>query len=252
MRALTAFEELRIWESGNRQTLATRSLMLLAAALPNSPPGDLARLPIGRRDALLLSLRELMFGSRIDGIAACPKCDERLDLMFDVAEIRAANDSGISEAASQHVLKLNGFEVIFRPPDSTDLEAIAGCPDADSGRDKLLERCAIQVAREDPGSDEPVSLGELPATVVTALVEKMGDVDPQANVKLNLACPACQYTWEAVFDIASFFWGEITDWAKRMLRQVHILASSYGWSEKDILEMSAERRSHYVQMIEGM
>jgi uncharacterized protein (UPF0212 family) len=251
MRALTASEELRIWEIGNRQTLAARSLMLLAAALPNSPAGDLARLPIGRRDTLLLSLRELMFGSRIDGIAACPKCEERLDLMFDVAEIRAETDSDISEIASQHVLKLNGFEVTFRPPDSTDLEAIAGCPDADSGREKLLERCALQVVREGLGSEEALSVEELPATVVTALVKKLDDVDPQANVKLSLVCPACQHTWEAVFDIASFFWGEITDWAKRMLRQVHVLASSYGWSERDILEMSAERRTHYVQMIEG-
>ena len=225
--------------------------MLLAEALPNSQPGELARLPIGRRDSLLLTLRELMFGSRIDGIAACPKCDERLDLMFDVAEIRAANDPDESEVASQHVLKLNGFEVIFRPLDSTDLEAIAGCPDADAGREKLLERCAIQVALDNPGSNELLSVGELPPTVVTALVKRMDHVDPQANVKLNLVCPACQHTWEAVFDIASFFWGEITDWAKRILRQVHVLASSYGWSEKDILEMSAERRSHYVQMIEG-
>ena len=252
MRALTASEELRIWETGNRQTLAARSLMLLAAALPNSPPGDLARLPIGRRDALLLTLRELTFGSRIDGIAVCPQCDERLDLMFDVAEIRVSNDCEISEVIPQHLLKLNGFEVVFRPPDSTDLEAIADSPDADAGREKLLERCAIQVARGNPRSNELLSVGELPATVVTALVEKMDDVDPQANVKLSLVCPACQHTWEAVFDIASFFWGEITDWAKRMLRQVHVLASSYGWSEKDILEMSAERRSHYVQMIEGM
>jgi uncharacterized protein (UPF0212 family) len=252
MRALTASEELRIWESGNRETLAARSLMLLAAALPNSPPGDLARLPIGRRDGLLLTLRELMFGSRIEGLAACPQCDERLDLMFDVAEIRAANDPEESKSASHHFLKLNGFEVVFRAPDSTDLEAIAECPDADSGREKLLERCAIQVGRENSEADELLSVGELPATVVTALVERMDHVDPQANVKLSLVCPACQHTWEAVFDIASFFWGEITDWAKRMLRQVHVLASSYGWSEKDILEMSAERRSYYVHMIEGM
>src|SRR5215211_2332581 len=102
MRALTASEELRIWECGHRQTPAARSLLLLATALPNAQPEDLARLPIGRRDTLLLTLRELMFGSRIDGIAACPQCTESLDLMFDVAEIRAANDSEVSEVATHH------------------------------------------------------------------------------------------------------------------------------------------------------
>lgn len=251
MRPLTPSDELRIWEHGRRQTLASRSLMLLAAALPDSKSDDLARLPIGRRDALLLSLRESMFGSRIEGIAVCPECGESLDLMFSVAEIRAADHSETTDVATHHLLKLDGFEVVFRPPDSTDLEAIGECADADAGREKLLERCAIQVGRGDSQTAELLSVKELPQPVLTALVQKMDEVDPQANVKLSLECPACHHAWQAVFDIASFFWGEITDWAKRVLRQVHVIASSYGWSEEDILAMTAERRSYYVEMIES-
>lgn len=248
MRALTASEKLRIWERGRRQTLAARSLLLLAAALPTSSPGELARLSIGRRDALLLTLRELTFGPRIEGVAACPKCGESLDLIFDIAEIRLTNDSDTSIPGSEHLLRLNGYEVVFRPPDSTDLEAIVECHSADAGRDKLLERCAIEIRRDDSKKDAPPP-AQLPPKLVTALVEMMAQVDPQANVQLSLACPACQHDWSAAFDIASFFWGEITDWAKRILREVHILASAYGWSEADILAMSAERRSWYVEMI---
>lgn len=248
MRALTASEKLRIWERGRRQTLAARSLLLLAAALPRSQPDDLGRLPVGQRDALLLTLRELTFGPRIEGVASCPQCGECLDLIFDIAEIRSTNDSDPLLPRSEHLLSLNGYEVVFRPPDSTDLEAIAECKSADAGRDKLLERCAVEIRHEGSRADD-LPPGQLPPRVVTALVEKMARVDPQANVQLSLTCPACRHVWSAAFDIASFFWGEITDWAKRMLGEIHALASAYGWSEADILELSAERRSCYVEMI---
>jgi hypothetical protein len=51
------------------------------------------------------------------------------------------------------------------------------------------------------------------------------------------------------FDIASYFWDEINAWANRILREVHILASRYGWSERDILALSPWRRQFYLDMV---
>jgi hypothetical protein len=66
---------------------------------------------------------------------------------------------------------------------------------------------------------------------------------------MAMDCPACGHQWRALFDVAAFLWREIDAWAKRSLNEVHALASAYGWSQRDILSMSASRRRRYVSMI---
>jgi hypothetical protein len=249
MRALTASEKLRVWERGRRQTPVRRALLLLAAESPQMPLGEITRFSIGQRDARLLTLRELMFGSRIQGIAACPQCGERLELMFDVAEIRTSTGEMELTSGESHLLESGGYEIRFRPPDSNDVEAIGACQNVEAAREQLLARCTLEIKRGKKKAKE--SAAQLPSKVIAALVEKMAEADPQANVQLSLTCPACEHVWSAAFDIASFLWSEINDWAERILREIHVIASAYGWSESDILEMSAERRGFYIEMISG-
>jgi hypothetical protein len=92
---------------------------------------------------------------------------------------------------------------------------------------------------------------ELPDNVVDALAERMTAADPQAGVQLAVECPACGHSWEADFDIVSFFWSELNAWAQRTLYDVHTLARAYGWREGDILAMSAWRRQCYLEMAKG-
>lgn len=92
-------------------------------------------------------------------------------------------------------------------------------------------------------------VSQLPESVITALSQRMAGADPQADVHLALDCPDCGHQWRAAFDIVSFFWSEIGVWAKRVLREVHILASAYGWREDDILAMSPWRRQVYLEML---
>ncbi len=249
MRALSASEQLRIWERGRRQTSARRCLLLLAAASPELSPDELAQLSVGQRDTRLLTLREWMFGARIESVVACPKCSERLELMFDVADIRARSEAENSPPGATYLLQLDGYEVRFRPPNSTDLEAIGKCQTAAAARAQLLARCALEIKRATAKAKAKRRANQLPPKVADALVRKMAQVDPQANVQLSLTCPACRNAWAATFDIASFLWSEINNWAQRILREVHIIASAYGWREADILEMSAERRAFYLEMI---
>jgi hypothetical protein len=44
-------------------------------------------------------------------------------------------------------------------------------------------------------------------------------------------------------------WRELDEWAERTLHEIHVIASNYGWSESEILELSARRRQTYVEMI---
>jgi len=77
----------------------------------------------------------------------------------------------------------------------------------------------------------------------------MVESDPQSHIELALTCPACEQDWQVVFDIASYLWSEIQTWALRILHEVHILASAYGWREADILALSPLRRQLYLERV---
>ena len=74
MRALSASELLDLWERGASRSPIGRALEMLAAAAPEIDAPHLVS--IGRRDALLLALRERTFGSAIQAITSCGNCGE--------------------------------------------------------------------------------------------------------------------------------------------------------------------------------
>jgi hypothetical protein len=77
----------------------------------------------------------------------------------------------------------------------------------------------------------------------------MLEADPQAEIILRLTCPACGHQWELLFDIADFFWTEIAVQAQRLLREIDTLARAYGWTEREILSLPAQRRQSYLEML---
>jgi hypothetical protein len=252
MRALSAPELLRVWEWGLAQPAAQRALALLAAACPHSSHDALAKLCIGQRDARLLTLREWAFGPQLVSLASCPGCGERLELSFSVSDIRVADGSDPlpdREAECEPLsLSVGGYEVCFRLPNSLDLAAIEGSQDIAATRHLLLERCLVAAERD----GQAAVLDQLPAEVTEAVVARMDEADPQANVQLALSCSMCGHVWQATFDIVSFFWSEINAWAYRTLHQVHRLASAYGWREADILALSPWRRQFYLDLVNGV
>ena len=242
MRVPSAPELLAIWEEHAGAPWAERALTLLAAGC-DRPPGDLAGLSIGRRDALLMELRRAVFGERVLGTARCPDCDQLAELEFELGDVRVRE----SAAAEAVPMETDGYTLTARPPCSTDLLALADVEEAGELGRRLRERCLGDPRR----GGRPVSLTEVPPHVVAAACERIDALDPQADVVLLLECPACERAFDAVFDIAELLWQEVTIWARRLVGEVHLLASSYGWREADILDMSPRRRGAYVAMAGG-
>jgi len=242
MHALTPAELLEIWELGMRQANDQKALTLLSAALQEESWASLARQSIGRRNALLLAVREGLFGPQFIGEARCPACGERLELNFRTEDIRA---TPIPEAAEPLTLEVSDYQVVFRLPTSEDLALVRGYEDAEVVARLLLTRCLLSTRY----NGEETSVEELPSEIVAALENSMGKADPQANMQLSLTCPGCGHHWLARFDILSYVWKELDAWARRVLREVHYLASAYGWSETDILNMRPWRRQIYLDLI---
>ena len=215
-----------------------------AARLPGAgaPGGRLPRVAPGRpgrpehRPARrpLVALREGTFGSEFAGLADCPACGEKTELTFRAADLMPAPLA--ADPPAELALRVDGRELRFRLPTSADLMEIDGLEPL-AGRERLLARCL------------PAGRDHLPGEVIDAVLAKMAEADPLADIQLALTCPACGRTWQAGFDIVAFFWSEIQARVRGLLREVHSLASFYGWSEAEILALSPARRRLYLEMV---
>jgi hypothetical protein len=244
MHAFSATELLKVWERGLAQSPAQRALTLISAGWIERPPERIAKFSIAQRDMELLELREQIFGPQLSSIATCPACGQRLEFGIDGADLRAASEGNSDETFS---LTHAGYDVRYRLPNSFDLASLDPAADDEVNRRHLLARCVI--AAEQGGAEIPAA--GLPEGVVAIITESMAGADPDADVQLALSCPECDHAWQAPLDILSYFWSEIHAWAGRILREIHALASAYGWHEADVLALSANRRQAYLEMIES-
>jgi hypothetical protein len=241
MRALTPERLLDVWERGQGHGPTVRALALLSVAEPEAAWEDLGALPLGERDRRLLALREETLGRAIDGVARCPACNEPLDVALDARELR----SGAEPAPLPRRVSRDGVELRFRPVNSHDLLAAERCAGVEEARRLLAGRCLLEARR----GDLPVAEADLSEEDLQALASGLAEADPGAELLLELRCPACGHAWDELLDPASFFWAELDVQARRLLREVHALASAYGWREADVLALSPRRRRLYLEMV---
>jgi len=241
MRGLLAPDILRMWESEDDQLPIERALTLLAAGCPENSREQLAALSISRRDSWLLELHRRTFGDTLNAFSECPQCSGQLEICFAAAAIKAAGD----DRPNVQEMESRGVTLRFRLPNSVDLAEAISAGTIDRAKKVLLCRCVIEARR----GEAMVAPNELPPEVTEEINRLMAALDPGAEVLLNLQCPFCSHVWNALFDIAAFFWTEISAHARRLLREVDALARTYGWGEAEILGLSAIRRQAYLELI---
>ncbi len=247
MRDLNTIDMLSVWEQGLNQPLVQRALILLVAACPEMKPDALAALSIGQRDERLLRLRERLFGSKLVNTAACTECSERVEWENGIEDVRtpSLHDESDKSMENEFEFKMDNYHLQFRLPNSLDLAYVIRNENRTEAIKGLLKRCILKA--ECAGVDKAVE--QLPDHVIQSLSQRIKALDPQAEIRIHLLCPACSHSWEVQFDIASFLWTELNDWAERMLQTIHRLAVGYGWSEREILNLSPIRRQLYLGML---
>jgi hypothetical protein len=246
MLPLSPSQLVRVWERGAGQPAILRAITVLAEAEPEAglsqgeadrPEAEanagagrgcetLLDLPLGERDDRLLALRAATFGSRLEALARCPACGERVELRFSTADVSdAAGDSSSS----------GGADAAVRPLTTRDLVQVSGCTSVAEARRELAQRCT--------------GVAMLDAPQIEAAAQRLEEIDGAAMRLIESRCPACGACWTSEFDVAAFLWLEIEAAAVRLLADVHTLARAYGWREQDILAMSPQRRRVYLELV---
>jgi hypothetical protein len=236
-RALGPADLLGVWEEGRGQPLIARALAILARALPSVDRERLADLPVGTRDALLLRLREMSFGPVAECLATCPACQATIEFPVTVRDLIVDEPPRL-----ESVVDWQGARLRIRPATSRDQLSLAGLADPDRLAGALLQRCArLHETAGEAGTAVPLDAADF----VSA---EMARLDPGSDLRFALSCPTCHATWTDVFDAVSFLWREVEVEARRLLTDVHVLATAYGWSESEILNLSPARRRAYLQI----
>ncbi len=237
MRALSAAALLALCESGAHATPAERASALAGVAAPELHDDEIDALPVGARDALVLALREATLGSTYEGWAECPSCAQRLEFVF-VAP--AASVPRIDEFA---MFEAGTARTPCRLPTAGDVRAISRLTDEHIARREIARRCmGGDVAQRDGGPNEIDEIAQ-------ALAHEVAERDPLSDSEVTIRCDACGEHFSLPFDPATFFWHELVGLRHRILREVHALAYTYGWTERDILAMSPLRRTAYLELI---
>jgi len=228
-RASFALDDSRLFDTWDRAAALARpwrELSLLESA-SGIPLDELAHLTIGERDRLLLALRIGTFGNRLECETRCPSCDARLELAFDASSLmtplQRVDEGDLEITVDDSVIR-------FRLPDSHDVAAALAGDDLATRVATMTPECSTSVVR-------------------TRIAERIAELDPQADVSLDLGCGACGHRWQSMFDPAAFLFREVAAYVARLTTEVHLLARAYAWSEASILAMGATRRRRYLDLV---
>jgi hypothetical protein len=234
MKPLSNRDFLDLWEQGSSMHPLDRALLALGLAVPEAQHGMPADWPLGRRNRALVELRCACFGSRLKAWTACTRCAEKMEFELDGKVLApSANDADYGGGA----VVVNGQQ--FRLPTSRDVALVAQESDSEIAARRLAERCRIT------GDDSAAC----PVIDLEEVGRQMSLADPMAEILIALACPTCGSDNSTHLDIAGFLWTEIEARAKRLLLEVHTLASAYGWTEQTVLSLSEHRRAAYLQLV---
>jgi hypothetical protein len=237
MRPLTGELLLAAWEESAAAHELRRAVTMLATALPDCDQAQLSALPIAERNMLLLRLHELSFGPFLHVFGICPVCATRLEFAVPVAEIAARLET--QSPAGPVTWTEAGRQYRLRPVTTDDLIASLDVTDIAAAQELLLERCL-----EASPAHEPGQLSASPA-----VLRKFERVHAIAEISCVIECPGCSLREPLDLDIARYLWTEVRRTARRLLGEIHELASAYGWSEQAIAQMGASRREAYLEMV---
>ena len=235
MRSLSQADLLTLWEEGRWLHPLDQGVVALEAAFPEArrTPADW---PLGRRNRALAEFRCAMFGPALRGWTTCRSCPQQLEFSVDG---RALADA---PAPAEDWVAVG--ERSYRLPTSRDLAAVAGEAamrrrGARPTRASWLARCLTERRLRPAWSDREID----------AVGERLAEADPMAEILLRFDCPDCGAAYDEMLDLPSFLWAELEGSARGLLAEVDHLARAYGWSEAQILSLSAARRHVYLEMV---
>ena len=218
--------------SGNKNVIALLTQILTNCIESIGPIREInsdivRRLLICDRDYLLLKLRQITFGNKVDAQVQCPNesCRKPMHIDFDLKNIpvqRKDIGNGIfsvrlsplaSHRDSKNRVKNHNNDVKlrdieFRLPNVADQEEIAEelykeKKNESKALTRLLQRCLIRVGSASEIDENLVY--SLPMLARREIDQKMQEYSPKVDLRIRIQCPQCKMDFTSPFDLQNFF-----------------------------------------------
>lgn len=195
------------------------------------PPAFFEELVISERIDLLLLICQASFGDAHYVTVSCPQCAEKMDIDYTIEELRPVRRTVSS-------MKIGAQSFSIKEP--TGSQQRQWHLDRQDWQDDILRYC----------------LGDSAVDTLTAgdkadALEKLLNCQPGTSLELAVNCIGCRHQLWVAISIATIFSRSMADLIETVEEEVHLLASSYHWSEADILALPVLRRKRYVERVSG-
>ena len=205
-----ALRELRGRDELAVEGIDTRAALDLLDRLIGRTDLPAAGLCAADRDALLAALHRREWGDRIVTTLTCVACGERFDLSFGLSEVEAY----LARAASGAAVPV--------PTGAQELDAAA------QGARAGVAALAKALGVDEADIDRAAAALEAEAPIL--------------DLEIGAHCAECGHAQEAHFDLQSFVLQRVLGERALLMSEMHLLASSYGWSLREILTLTRSTR----------
>ncbi|MBC8211734.1 MAG: hypothetical protein H8E21_11790 [Gammaproteobacteria bacterium] len=243
-KPVTGALERTIAESGSaHHTLAQQVSAILVCCLDRvagvTVDAELVRaLSSGDRQYLIHQLEALIESAPEWYTSACHYCGELIQFQLQAGSLPV---KPAGHGFPQTSLSLSVGKVVIRIPTGRDEENLATLAQNEaSALPYLLNQL---ITRSD---DYPFDSATLNAKDFALIDQSLEQMAPQPADSVHVNCPYCSQQQQIKID--SYAW--ITRKTQALDEEVHTLASSYHWSEQEILGLPRTRRQRYLQLIE--
>lgn len=230
------------FESGDRPALVTA--LLSTCSVGNAPGSWLShwwQAPVGTRIAALLDLMLMSSPGRpassLTVSLRCEQADCAAHFEIDLPAQAWAQADAANTAVS---VARDGCEpLLLRIPIGSDLRDCRSfalqAADPVQIAQILLQRLCL-AGTPQPEDAEPAALA-------------LAEADPLVAFAVHCSCPECGTAADRAIDLEEQALQCLAAGQRTLTREVHRLASHYGWTEREIFEIPAARRGRYLEAI---
>ncbi|MEW6371126.1 MAG: hypothetical protein AB1584_09330 [Pseudomonadota bacterium] len=191
--------------------------------------------PVGVRTAALLRLAVADAGAGEIGFSAqcaAAECGEAFEFSLPLAALAGQAGQTLIPVALGP-----GRGLVLRRPTGADLRTWrTRAPDAPQETVRAMLADLIVDGAAGPDDTDAVS-------------RALAEADPLVAFEVDAECPACGAQNQVPIDLEDYALARLLRRRRALLREVHELASHYGWSERQILALTPARRAEYLALV---
>lgn len=238
LRQPTGAEDMLLLEASTYDAALALQLIAHLASPANGLAVEWSTLCVTDLEALLLLLRQMLFGDLISTDVICPAkdCGKRVDVAFRIGEYLAHHSPrtarGVEPADEAGWFRFRDVPVSFRLPNAADQVIVSQLPKPEY---ELIQRC--------------IRPTQISARMLKRVETAMEALAPGLSDNVHGVCPECGATVTMYFDAQQFTLSELCNQAMLIYEDVHVLAKHYHWSQAEILALPRSRRAHYTEMV---